>query len=200
MSAFGKPLVGESAFFGVVGVANLVWAAVLALVLEGQRSNWLAIGLAGAASLALGLVFLFLGLKGDRPLPLLAELRIFVLLEVFFLIVIPVYWVLSHEVTGSVALVLTFGLSTMLLAYLLITALKHDQRPEDRLQADIVEGAGELGFFAPRSSWPIVCAGLLAITLLGPVFGWWLTIMGMGLGLWAICGWVYEFYRGDYAH
>ncbi|MVA77367.1 cytochrome c oxidase subunit 4 [Auraticoccus sp. F435] len=131
---------------------------------------------------------------------MLAELRIFVMLEMFFLVVTPVYWMLSHEITGSVALVLTFGLSTMLMAYLLIGALRHDPRPEDRLEADIVEGAGELGFFPPRSIWPVVCAVMAAVTLLGPVFGWWLTLLGIAGSLWAISGWVYQYYKGDYAH
>ena len=40
------------------------------------------------------------------------------------------------------------------------------------------------------------CSGLL----LGPVFGWWLSILGVGVGVWAVCGWVYEFYVGEYAH
>lgn len=201
MDALKKPLVQESAWFGVLGVGYVVWALVMWLVLGTEMTKWPAVLAGGLVSLGLGLTFLALGLKSDGgPLALLSELRIFVVLELFFLVVIPVYWVLSLEVTGSVALVLTFGLSTMLLAYLLVTALKHDQRPEDRLEADIVEGAGELGFFPPRSAWPVVCAVMLMITLLGPVFGWWLTILGMGLGLWALSGWVYQFYKGDYAH
>ena len=35
---------------------------------------------------------------------------------------------------------------------------------------------------------------------LGPVFGWWLTLLGAGIGVWAVMGWCYEFYVGDYKH
>ena len=52
----------------------------------------------------------------------------------------------------------------------------------------------------PRSIWPFACALVLGIILLGPVFGWWLTILGSVLGVWAVCGWCYEFYVGEYRH
>lgn len=35
---------------------------------------------------------------------------------------------------------------------------------------------------------------------LGPVFGWWVTILGAAFGAWAIIGWTFEYYRGDYSH
>jgi len=75
-----------------------------------------------------------------------------------------------------------------------------DARPEDRKEAEIVEGAGELGFFPPYSWWPLWCAGTLAVIVLGIVFGWWLFIVGTGLGIVTLSGWVFEYYRGDHAH
>ncbi|WP_232821992.1 cytochrome c oxidase subunit 4 [Desertihabitans aurantiacus] len=200
MKTLFKPLVGESAWFGVLGVGYVVWAVIGAVVLGMRWVDYVPLAVSGVLSLALAIGMLVMGLKQRQPFAMLAELRIFVVLVLFFLVVTPVYWVMSHEVTGSVALVLTFMLSAMLTLYLLINAVRYDARPEDRRQADIVEGAGELGFFPPRSAWPVTCAVMLAMTLLGPVFGWWLTILGTGLGLWAIAGWVYQYYRGDYAH
>jgi hypothetical protein len=35
---------------------------------------------------------------------------------------------------------------------------------------------------------------------LGPVFGWWLMLVGFALGAVTLTGWIYEFYRGDHAH
>lgn len=35
---------------------------------------------------------------------------------------------------------------------------------------------------------------------LGTVLGWWLTILGGIVGIWAMCGWSYQYYRGEYAH
>jgi hypothetical protein len=36
--------------------------------------------------------------------------------------------------------------------------------------------------------------------VLGVVIGWWLVIIGAGLGVVALTGWVFEYYRGEHAH
>ena len=38
------------------------------------------------------------------------------------------------------------------------------------------------------------------LVVLGPVFGWWLMLLGFGFGALALTGLVYEYYRGDHAH
>ena len=38
------------------------------------------------------------------------------------------------------------------------------------------------------------------LVFLGPVFGWWLTILGFGFGAITLTGLLYEYYRGDHAH
>ncbi len=128
------------------------------------------------------------------------ESQIFVYLTIFMGIVAPIYWFTSHEVIGTAALTLTFGFTAMLSAYLFIQSRKMDPRLEDRKDAEIVEGAGELGFFPPASIWPFWSAMVVTIAALGPVFGWWLTLLGAVLGVWAITGWCYQYYRGDYQH
>ena len=85
-------------------------------------------------------------------------------------------------------------------AYLFITSRNMEPRPEDRKDGEIVEGAGELGFFPPSSIWPFWTALTVSVAALGPVFGWWLTILGLGAGIWALTGWMFEFYRGEYQH
>lgn len=128
------------------------------------------------------------------------EARIFAILTIFFAVVTPIYWLMSREITGTIALVLTFFLVLMLAGYLGLIARRIDERPEDRKDGEIAEGAGELGFFPPRSVWPLACAITLVLLTLGPVFGWWLFLLGLGFGFVACTGWVYEFYRGDHAH
>lgn len=125
---------------------------------------------------------------------------IFGILAAFFVVVTPLYWFITHEIIGLVALLLTAVLTIMITAFLFITARHMDPRPEDRKDGEIVEGAGELGFFPPSSIWPFWTALTVSIAVLGPVFGWWLTLLGLGLGIWALCGWVYQFYVGDYRH
>ena len=68
------------------------------------------------------------------------------------------------------------------------------------LDAEILEGAGELGFFPPYSWWPLYCSLAFSAIVLGVVFGWWLFIIGVGIGLFTLIGWVYEYYRGVHAH
>ena len=129
-----------------------------------------------------------------------AEAWIFGINAAFFALVAPTYWFLSEDPTGTAALVMTTLLAALVTFYLGFHANKMDARPEDRLEAVVVEGAGELGFFPPYYWWPLWCASTLALCVLGVVFGWWLFLIGVGLGSIALNGWVFEFYRGEHAH
>jgi len=129
-----------------------------------------------------------------------AERWIFVFLSIFFLVVVPIYWFMSREVIGTFALLMTFALCAMLAVYLSIQSNKLDARPEDRKDGEIIEGAGEMGFFPSRSIWPFWAALTVTVMLLGPVFGWWITLLGVGMGIWSITGWTYQYYRDEYQH
>ena len=118
----------------------------------------------------------------------------------FFAIVAPVYWFLSEDPTGTAALVMVFGLVLLVAFYLTFHANKMDPRPEDLKEAEIVDGAGELGFFPPYSWWPLWCGLALAVCVLGVVFGWWLFLIGVAAGSMGLIGWVFEYYRGEHAH
>lgn len=134
------------------------------------------------------------------------ESRLFLFMVIFFGVVSGVYLVanlMSYgevEPIGQTALVLTFFMVVMIYAYLTITGRKIDPRPEDSKHGEIAQGAGTLGFFPPASIWPFWCALVAAIMLLGVVFGWWLSMLGGVLGVWAVCGWCFEYYTGDYQH
>ncbi len=119
---------------------------------------------------------------------------------VFFALSTIVYWLLSEEPVGTVALGFTTGLGFLIGYYLLFTGSRVDIRPEDRLDAEIEEGAGELGFFSPHSWWPLPLAFFAALAFLGIVYGWWLFIIGAGGGLLSVIGLVFEYHRGDPAH
>ncbi len=128
------------------------------------------------------------------------ERNVFGGLMLFFTIVAPVYWFTTYEIVGAVALLLTAMLFAFVVGYIAVIGRKIDMRPEDNPEGQIYEGAGELGFFPPQSIWPFWLALTITLTVLGPIFGWWISIVGFGLGMWALAGFVYEFYRGDYAH
>ncbi len=133
------------------------------------------------------------------------EAKIFFFLVAFFLIVTPVYaymtWIGGHfEPIGTTVLALTLLFSAMIWGLLIITGRQNGMRPEDRKDGEIVENAGALGFFPPSSIVPFWSTIAIALILLGAVYGWWLSLLGVGLGIWAACGWAYEFYTGDYKH
>ena len=50
------------------------------------------------------------------------------------------------------------------------------------------------------SWWPMFCAMALATVALGVIIGWWLFIIGAGIGAVTLCGWIFEYYRGIHAH
>lgn len=121
-------------------------------------------------------------------------------LTAFFVLVAPIYWYMSNDPTGTSALVLTTCLAGLVTFYLLLTARRMAPRPEDRADAEISESAGEHGFFSPYSWWPLFNALAFTVCVLGLIFGWWLFIIGVGFGVATLLGWVFEYYRGEYAH
>jgi hypothetical protein len=129
------------------------------------------------------------------------EAWIFGISTAFFVIVSPAYWLIAGDWTGTSALVMTTLLMAMVTVYLGFHAAKMEPRPEDLSDAEIADGAGELGFFPPYSWWPLWCGATLAVIAYAVALGaWWLLIIGAGLGALALSGWVFEYYRGEHAH
>lgn len=120
----------------------------------------------------------------------------------FFAPVGIVYGILTEwkEPLGPTAIFLTAGMCALIALYLFITSRRIDPRPEDDPNAEIADGAGELGHFAPYS-WSPLWAGLgAAVLFMGAAVGWWLFLIGLGLSALGAVLWVYEFYRGEHAH
>ena len=122
------------------------------------------------------------------------------LVTAFFGIVSPVYWFMSEDPTGTSALVMTTLLGGLMAFFLAVVAKQLPDRPEDRKEAEVSDGAGELGFFPPYSWWPLFCALALGVCVMGVIFGWWLLIIGVGIGAVTLCGYIFEYYRGFHAH
>ncbi|GAA3665112.1 cytochrome c oxidase subunit 4 [Nocardioides ginsengisoli] len=135
------------------------------------------------------------------------EAWIFGVTTLFLVLVSPAYWFITDasdhgaDWTGTSALVMTTLLCAMVTLYIGFHANRMDARPEDRKDGEIAEGAGELGFFPPYSWWPLWCAATLGLIVFSlAVLAWWLFIIGIVLGAIAVSGWIFEYYRGDYAH
>jgi len=138
-----------------------------------------------------------------------AEAWIFAGCTIFLALVTPAYWLVTDasghtdggDWTGTSALAMTTLLTLMVTIFLGFHAQKMDPRPEDRKDAEIADGAGELGFFPPYSWWPLWCALALSTVVYGvAVLAWWLVILGGVFGAVALSGWIYEYYRGEHAH
>ena len=95
------------------------------------------------------------------------EARLFEFLTAFFFVAAIVYVILSHEPAGSAALFLTGGLSLIIGTYFRFVARRLEERPEDDPDAEVSDGAGDVGFFSPGSYWPITLA--FAAALVGPL-------------------------------
>jgi hypothetical protein len=111
-----------------------------------------------------------------------------------------VYWHFSKDPTGTTALALSVGLAFLTGFYLLFTGRRLPRRPEDNPAGEIAEGTGELGFFSPHSWWPLITGLSAAVAALGAAVGWWLFLIGMLFVLLSAIGFVFEYYRGQYAH
>ena len=118
----------------------------------------------------------------------------------FFAIVDVVYWHFSKDPTGTTALALAVGLAFLTGFYLLFTGRRLPPRAEDVPDAEISDGTGELGFFSPHSWWPLITGMSAAVAALGVAVGWWLFLIGMLFVLLSSIGFVFEYYRGQYAH
>jgi len=125
---------------------------------------------------------------------------LFVGCAAFFAVADVIYWHYSKDPTGTTALALSVGLAFLTGFYLLFTGRRLPPRPEDRSDAEISEGTGELGFFSPHSWWPLITGLSAAVAALGAAIGWWLFLIGMLFVLLSAIGFVFEYYRGSYAH
>ena len=121
---------------------------------------------------------------------------LFIGLSIFYAIMTVIYWQLGGEPVGVTAIALSGGLALIIGFYLWFTARRlGNVLPEDNLQGEIADSAGELGFYSPHSWWPLPVA-LSACTLgLGLMIGWWLVLIGVGSLLISVLGLVLQYER-----
>ena len=128
------------------------------------------------------------------------EALIFNLITVFCVVAAIVYGVWSREPLGTTALALSGGLTGLIGGFFWFVSRRIDARPEDRKDADMAEGAGELGFCPPASYWPFALAasaGLMGLAL-AFFYEWLILIAGFAL-LVTVGALLFEFYVGQNA-
>jgi hypothetical protein len=129
------------------------------------------------------------------------EALIFNLIAVFAVAAAVVYGFWAQEPIGTTALALSAGLLSLIGGFFWFVSRRIDARPEDSKDAEIADGAGELGFFSPGSYWPFglaLSAGLMGLAL-AFYYPWLIAIAGIAL-LCTIGGLLFEYYVGQNAH
>lgn len=122
--------------------------------------------------------------------------RLFLFLAAFYGVVTVIYWQMANEPVGITALALSAGLALIIGYYFwFIDRRSNGILPEDNLDGDIADSAGEIGFFSPHSWWPLPLAASAVAVALGLIVGWWLTLIAVGALLVSVLGFVLEYER-----
>jgi hypothetical protein len=137
-----------------------------------------------------------------------SNIVIFWILTGYFVLVAAVYtiWHIvsigNIEWAGSLAILLSGGLTGFIASYLALTRKKQGgELVEDLPNSDIDDGDPEIGEFSPWSWWPIVLAFGAGVFVVGLSIGhnFWLAYLALPLVPVAVVGWIYEYYRGHFA-
>ncbi|MFC0249887.1 cytochrome c oxidase subunit 4 [Citricoccus zhacaiensis] len=130
------------------------------------------------------------------------NVKLFTILGVFLIVVATVYgfWVQWTEWAGIPALYAVAGLSLMVAVFLWLTERKFGQGPDDDEHGEISQYAGTYGSFAPWSWWPLGLGLACAALVLGIAIDAWISFIGVGVGIYFLVGWVFEYSKGDHAH
>ena len=125
--------------------------------------------------------------------------QLFGFLFVFYVIVDVIYWLQGGELVGVTAMALSAGLALIIAFYFWFTERRLGGKlPEDRLDAEIADGAGEIGFFPPYSWGPLAIGFTATLTALGLAVGWWLFLIGAGALILSVMGFVLEYEKPEY--
>lgn len=137
-----------------------------------------------------------------------SNIVIFWILTAYFVVVDGIYTGMNLAIhgyiewVGTVAILLSGALTAFIAFYLMLVQKKQGGvLVEDREDSDIDDGDPELGEFSPWSWWPIFLAFGASVVILGICVGFqfWLSFLALPLVLVGVVGWVYEYYRGNFA-
>lgn len=136
-----------------------------------------------------------------------AAMRVFDGLTLFMGILAVGYIWLTHESrlsiewAGGTALVLATLMCLLVGGYLHFVNARISTLPEDYEEAEVSDGAGELGFFSPGSIWPFLMAAVIVTVGMGLAFtNWWIVSCGAIALIAAVCGLVFQYYWGPEKH
>jgi uncharacterized membrane protein len=130
---------------------------------------------------------------------LIAMAIYFVLSTIGYVVFSNIYWGYTEPI-GTIVIGLLVILSVFIAYYLYAGDKRTALLPEDRLDAEISDDSGEVGFFSPWSWWPLILGASIAFVFLSLAVGWWLTYFAIPFAIVAVVGFVFEYSRGANAH
>ena len=104
------------------------------------------------------------------------------------------------EVIGTAAMGMLVFLAAFVAFYLEKSHRSQGPVPEDNPLGNIEDADGEVGFFNAFSWWPLFLGMFAALAFASLAIGWWLFFIALPLALIATFGFVFENFRGQYAH
>ena len=123
--------------------------------------------------------------------------RLFVGLAVFYAIMAVIYYAVGGEAVGITAISLSSGLAVLIGFYVWFSDKRIGTMPQDNLQAEIADGAGELGFYSPHSWWPLPVALSMVAAGLGLIVGWWFTLIAIAALVVSVLGFVLQYEKPE---
>lgn len=120
------------------------------------------------------------------------EAWLFSWVAVFFAVTGGVYVRYSDEPAGAAALAVSFLMSALIAVFLWRQFRRDGYRPEDRGDAMVREAGDRRFSFPARSYAPVVSAVGTALVGLGVVQGLWLALIGFGVLVPGVFGFVFR--------
>lgn len=121
--------------------------------------------------------------------------RLFLYLAVFDVGAAVLYLVSGGEQAGLTMLFLAAGLHAIIGGYVWRLTKRHATGPEDREDAEISDGAGQVGFFSAGSIWPFAVGLTAAAAATAWLFAPLSAVAGALLLVGAILGFATEYWR-----
>lgn len=137
---------------------------------------------------------------------MLSNVRILLVMAAYFTLTTIAYGVWTYidggaiEPIGTAAMGLLVILAVFIAYYLYSGFRRTATLPEDRLDGNIEDDSGEVGFFSPWSWWPLILGASTGVLFLSLAVGWWLFYIAVPFALIGVVGFVYEYSRGAHAH
>ncbi|WNI14286.1 aa3-type cytochrome oxidase subunit IV [Actinacidiphila sp. ITFR-21] len=111
---------------------------------------------------------------------------------VFFAVAAAVYGWTSVEPAGTAALTVAALMAALIAFFLWQSYARLGAGPQDAGDAEVVDAAGPVDFFPPDTAYPLWTAVGTAVLGLGVVFGPWLFLIGVGVLVPAVIGFVLQ--------